>query len=125
MPIDLFGIDIAGIIGDATAGQLRPVSVSRKSSTSPSIESMTDFRGKGKPPEVFVGEGFVDMRARKSRDGQTERAKGKVVVLIARSFETGFEAKEQDTLLIDGVTFTVGNVSSDPVEATWVCSVEA
>lgn len=111
---ELFGVDIAGIINDAFAGNLHALTLHKKSS------SGVDAYGVPVTSEAtHNGEGV-----RLSWDSKTATARGypmdaaKILVLQNGVSEPAIG----DAITIDSEKWRLIDVRKDPVNATWICA---
>ena len=105
---DLFGIDIAGLIYDATNGQLISGTLARKTKN-----GIKNFVFEGAPDDL---EETVNAQALSSTTKQR-------IVIIARSIVPTTTPRNRDILKFQDKEFTILSVTTDGAEATHTCFV--
>jgi hypothetical protein len=123
MGAELFGVDIAGIIADATAGQLFPVTLERYARGARDPSNLTG--GQPKTPTVVKGiEGFWEDFTGTPPPGIELEANDRKAVLIGDTIPAGGAPLRNDAITIEGQTlYAVQLLSRDPASAvyTYLC----
>ena len=117
---ELFGVDIAGIVADATSGQLLPVAVTRYVAGERAPGNLTG--GQNRVPATVVGiEGFFEDFTREPPPGVTVEVGDRKAVLIGDTIPAGGHPLKNDAITIEGETlYMVQLLSRDPAAATFV-----
>lgn len=121
----LFGLDIAALLRDGinSAGG---VLTGTLTVVTPGSRTPGDVAAGTNPTTtVHAFEGFVDDRAEVRVNGTLVRAGGRIVSILGASLPTGVAPASSDRVTIEGVTYTVLGVSSDPAAAVYECTVES
>lgn len=117
---ELFGVDIAGILADATAGQLLPVTVTRYAEAERDPGNLTGGRPKVPAPVTGI-EGFWEDFTGQPPPGIEIEANDRKAVLIGDTIPVGGEPRRNDAVEIEGQTlYVVQLVSRDPAGALFV-----
>lgn len=116
---DLFGLDIAKIVGDATKGQLLPATITSRTLADPDVNNPT---AAPTPTETsHTCEGIVDMYKDFFIDGERVRTEDRKILIIAESITPAVDPKPGDDVTIEGTTYAVvGTPERDPAAASWV-----
>lgn len=116
---ELFGVDIAGIVADATGGQLLPVIVTRYARGERDPDDLTG--GQAVEPAVVVGiEGFFEDFTRDAPPGVEVELGDRKAVLIGDTIPAGGEPRRNDAITIEGETlYVVLLMNRDPAAATF------
>lgn len=118
----LFGVDIAKLIaeGFAAEGGLRPATLVQKVTGTATVGALT--AGTNDTDRSIQGDGFVETVTR--RRGET-LAKGTtaIVSLIGDSFLPAVPQKD-DEVTIDGTTYKLLRVKTDPAAALYECQAQ-
>lgn len=120
---DLFGIDVAKIVGDSFKGQLLSATLKQYTVGTPTPGQLT---GGTNPTEtVYTGiDGFVDEYNESQIDGSSVKQGDRKVVLIGESLPAGVIPSEGDRIDIESFTdLLVVAVKRDPAAATYSCQV--
>lgn len=117
---ELFGIDIAGIVGDAMAGQLHAVTVTRYTEGERDPDNLTG--GRPREPATVTGiDGFWEDFTRDPPPGVTVELGDRKAVLIGDSIPAGGHPVRNDAITIEGKTlFMVQLLARDPASAVYV-----
>jgi hypothetical protein len=120
MGSELFGVDIAGIVADVTAGQLFPVTVTRHTEGERDPDNLTG--GKPRVPATVVGiEGFWEDFTRDPPPGVEIELGDRKAVLIGDTIPAGGVPRRNDAITIEGETlWVVQLISRDPASAVFV-----
>jgi hypothetical protein len=115
----LFGVDIAGIIADATAGQLFPVTVTRHTEGERDPDDLTG--GTPRVPATVTGiNGFWEDFTRDPPPGVEVELGDRKAVLIGDSIPEGGHPRRNDGITIEGQTlYVVQLINRDPASATY------
>lgn len=122
--LELFGLDVAGLVYDALKGQLRPGVLSRDASGARDPNNLAAGRAKAAPVTYeFEGAKMQELVTEKvSWDLRNVVADGlHRVIILSRSVDT--VPVLGDVLELDGETFVVEKVDTDPARATFTCTV--
>lgn len=116
---ELFGIDIAGIINTelANAGGVRSGTLTK---TAPGTRTGGSLTGGTNPTTTaHTFNGFVETKAKRRR-GQVGAEPMAVVTILGASVTPAAVPEVNDTVLIDGATFTLLELlNRDPAEAVY------
>lgn len=117
---ELFGVDIAGIVGDAMAGQLFPVTITRNEQGERDPNNLTG--GRPQEPATVVGiEGFWEDFTGQPPPGVVVELNDRKAVLIGDTIPPGGEPLRNDAIEIEGQTlYMVKPISRDPASAVFV-----
>lgn len=119
----LFGVDIAGIIADATNGQLLPVSVERYSRGARDPGNLTG--GQPATPATVAGiQGFWEDFTGTPPPGVELELNDRKAILIGDTIPAGGAPLRNDAITIEGQTlYVVQLISRDPASAvyTYLC----
>lgn len=120
MGSELFGVDIAGLIADNTAGQLFPVTITRFVEGERDPADLTG--GRAKVPTTVTGvDGFWEDFTRDPPPGVEVELGDRKAVLIGDGIPAGGHPLRNDAIEIEGVTlFVVQLISRDPASAAFV-----
>lgn len=114
---DLFGIDIAGEIGEAFDGQLVPATLT-KVTPGQRTESTGGTNPTSKP---YPCQGIIEHYVGRQIDGTRIRANDRRILLIANSLPAGIVPAHGDRVTIEGSTWNVVTLEDrDPAGATYV-----
>jgi hypothetical protein len=135
MGTKLFGVNISGILRSATKGRLVPIVLTKYT---PSGRDPNDLgSGLGLVGTDYTCEGFIeDPILVDGGTGMEPRAKivnsNRLVTIIGDSLPTGVEpfgdpedTAPADKVAIDGRTYYIVRVQTDPAKATYLCYVKA
>jgi hypothetical protein len=119
MGAELFGVDIAAIVADATAGQLFDVTVTRQVEGERDPDDLTG--GKPKTPDVVTGiTGFWEDFTRDPPPGILLELGDRKAVLIGDTIPAGKHPRRNDAITIEGETlYVVQLISRDPASAAF------
>lgn len=117
---ELFGVDIAGIVADATDGQLMPVVVTRYTRGARTPGNLTG--GQSKTPKTIKGiQGFWEDYTGTPPPGVTIELGDRKAVLIGNTIPAGGHPMLNDQITIEGQTlFMAKLLSRDPAAAVYV-----
>lgn len=117
---ELFGVDIAGILADATAGQLLSVSIERYAEGARQPGNLTG--GRAKVPTTITGiEGFWEDFTRDPPPGVEVELGDRKACLIGDTIPAGGHPLRNDAITIEGQTlYMVQLLSRDPAAALYV-----
>jgi hypothetical protein len=122
---EIFGIDLAGIIGDAIGDQVFPVTITRERRGARDPNNLTGGR-QPLPPLQFKGTGFWEDFDGRPSPGITVELNDRRGVLIGDTFDAGaLPALRNDQITVhepmgDLSLFVKGPVSRDPAGAVYV-----
>lgn len=121
--VNLFGIDIPKIIGDAFAGQLVPLQLIQVTPATRTSGSLT--AGLNPTTRTVSGEGVLENYQERTINGTRILQNNRRVLIIANSLPSGTVPEPNDKIKIEGSTFVIidGGVSRDPAGATYSCQV--
>lgn len=118
---NLFGLDIAGIVGDAFAGQL-VTSTFRKQSTT--TRGATATAGTSPSYVESTVDAFIDDKDVQRIGGTGAQTGGRRVGIIGASLPSGTVPEPGDEITIEGETYKILRVLRDPAAALYTCVVE-
>ncbi len=117
---DFFGVDIAGLIAENTAGQL-------VAGTMTSIAVGTRpgdvTAGRTQVPTVHDVQGFFDDYKDYEIDGTTIKAGDRRIVLIGNLIKPAIVPVSNWDITLEGDTYRIVTVNRDPAAATYTCHV--
>jgi len=117
----LFGLDIAGLVAENFAGQLLPVTLTRK--TPGEYDPIAGDNWIDGTTETYTSEGIVSEYADELKATGLVHEKHRKILIIAKPLGTAPRAGDKVT--IEGVSYTVTGVPSrDPAGATWTIKGE-
>ncbi len=119
MTIKLFGTNIAAEIGKATKGQLRVVTLTKRTAGTRTPGQLTG--GTNPTTTAYTCDGVVEEYTDQERSDAAIAEGAKKVLIIAASLPSGVKPATPDTVAVGGDTFEVLKVTTDPAEAAWVC----
>lgn len=122
--VELFGIDIAQVVADsiAGAGGVRPGSMTKVTPGTRTPGDLTD--GTNPTTTAHTFQGFVETKEAR-RDGQVGAGIMAVVTVIGASVVPLAVPEVNDTVVIDGVTYTLLELlSRDPASAVYEFAAE-
>jgi hypothetical protein len=115
---DIFGIDIAGIVADATDGQLLTATVVVRTDTARNPASLTSGQGKQDTPYQCQGL-WTDFTTREQDTDMVEVGDRKAL-LIGNTLPPGIDTDDIHSITMDGATlYVVRLLASDPARATY------
>lgn len=115
----LFGVDIAGIIGNAMGGGLLPCTVYELSAGARTSGSLT--AGPARSDVPHTARGFIEEWAINQIDGDIVRRGDKRITVLGATIAGGYVPKDQDSILIEGNRYLIISiVERDPAAATYV-----
>lgn len=119
MGIDLFGVDIAGIIAGAVGPGLRDVVVTKSVFAASDPDNLTG--GRSATPVEFAGiKGIWEDVPRTPPPGVEILLNDRVAMLIGDTIPAGGMPERNDPILIDGLTlYVVQLISRDPAAAVY------
>lgn len=117
---NLFGVDIAGIVADATSGQLVPGTLHQISYGSRS-GSVTGGRTQTETDISF--EGIIESYTEDEIDETTVLSNDRRVLIITNSMAQSVVPEPNWDVTIEGLRYRVIAVSRDPAEATYTLQV--
>jgi len=115
---ELFGLDIAGIIGDEIGPGVLPATLIK---VTPGVRDVNDLTSGINPTEQsFDGRGFIDSYSDSQIDGTLIKIGDRKITLIGSTFEAIPEPT--DKITIEGLTHRIVNpIKRDPAAATYEC----
>lgn len=117
---DLFGVNIAGIIGQAMDSGLLPVTLTK---VTPGVRSTTDpTAGTNEVRKTYQGCGFID-DYKDYQINETTIRRGDRKILVTGNSLRGIVPITGDEIKIEGVSYTIIKVLRDPAAATYTCQV--
>lgn len=118
----LFGVDIAGAIGDALGPELLSATLHKTSAGSRTPGSLT---GGNNPTETgYAAKGVVDDYSDREVDGTNIRVGDRRVLLLASTIASAQVPDQGDAITIEGTRYeVVGPVKRDPAAAMYLCQV--
>lgn len=118
----LFGVDIAGIIGQVIGPLVLPATL-RKMILGTRSGDLTDGT---QPTHVdYAARGFIEDYKDKDIDGTLIRTTDRKITLLGATIASSAVPEPQDTVTIEGKTFYIIKVLRDPAAATYNCQVRA
>jgi hypothetical protein len=120
MGSELFGVDIAGLVADAMAGQLFPVTVTRYTAGNRAPGNLTG--GQPQTPATVTGiDGFWEDFTGDPPPGVTVELNDRKAVLIGDTIPAGGQPVRNDAITIEGQTlYAVKLINRDPASAVYV-----
>ncbi len=118
---DIFGVDIAGTIGDAFSEFVFDVTLTITTPTTRTPGSEDD--GTNPTDTDHIAKGFVSEYNEKQIDGTIIRLGDQKVVLFGSTLPSGVVPSPGDKTTAEGVPREIVHVKRDPASATYVCQV--
>ena len=117
--MDIFGIDIAGIINDALGDSMFDQVLIKSVKT----EDPDDSTKIVSVDTSYPCKGFVDVFEDKWVNGTTVKVTDRKIIILGASLQTGIEPEPGDTITAEGKNFTIvdDGVKRDPAAATYEC----
>lgn len=116
--MSIFGVDIAGIVGEALSGNLLTATLTRTEKT---YDPVTDTQTE--TAESFTTDGVVSSYSDEMIAGGHATHSERRILLVAQGL--GTEPRIGDEITIESKTYTVtGTPSRDPASATWTIKAE-
>lgn len=119
---DLFGVDIAAILYEATAGELRPGTLTKRTPGTRTTGALSG--GMNPTTSDYPCEGYVELGTSKRFDDQISRF-GNFVSIIGGSLLGAAVPAVDDYVTMDGRTFMILEMYVDPALALYVLRVES
>jgi hypothetical protein len=121
MGIELFGVDIAGILHDAMSDDFPEMILTKNTAGARTPGSLTS--GQGMTPASYSCNGFVDTYKEDEIDGTTVKKNDHKILIIGDSIEGGAVPEPGDTITAESIDFTIQEegVERDPAAATYLC----
>lgn len=117
---DLFGVNIAGIIGQSMDSGLLPVTLTK---VAPGVRSTTDpTAGTNEVRKSYPGRGFID-DYKDYQINETTIRRGDRRILVTGNSLRGIVPVTGDEIKIEGINYTIIKVLRDPAAATYTCQV--
>ncbi len=116
---DIFGLDIAGLIGDVLGDEVFDQTLikvtSSRDATNPSKQTQSETNHDCK--------GFVDNYSKENMRGTSVRITDHKIVILGATLPAGIEPEPGDKIIAEGKTFTIVDegVVRDPASATYEC----
>jgi len=124
MGVDLFGLDIAGIVADAvaSAGGVLDATLTK---VTPTTREPGNQAGGTQPTAVaYACKGFIAENSKGHAPGTMTRRAQLEVVLLGATINGGATVPEPgDRVAIEGKTFAIVSIDRDPAAATYTCGV--
>lgn len=115
---NLFGVDIAGIIGGAMNSGLPVITLIKV--TTGTRDPNDPTAGNRATEKSYKGRGFLDDYKDYQIDETTIR-RGDRKILVTGSSLNGIVPSAGDSIIAEGITFSIINVKRDPAAATYTC----
>jgi len=118
-PLNIFGVDLAGIIDNVLSPMLFDQTLIKITSTRDPVNSskMT------KSETPYPCKGFIDDSTEYAKKGTNINANDKFIVIIGKTLPDGITPEHGDKIIAESKTFTItkGGVDRDPAGATYTC----
>ena len=118
----LFGADIRGIIGDAFIGELNRLTLTKSIIGNSTKGSLT--AGPTITETEYECDGIISDKITDSFSGQPSRTEGEEALIIGASLPDGIEPQDGDFLTYEGKRYIIGEVSTDPDNASHICDIK-
>lgn len=119
MSIELFGIDIAGIVDDNISDGVLPATLTK---VTDGTRDSNNLAGGLNPVETpYSARGFIDSYTDDQINNTTILRNDRQITLIGNSIEGLQIPATGDIITIEGSAFDIINVTRDPAAATYVC----
>ena len=121
MGIDLFGVDIAGIIHDNMSDGFPQMILTKEIAGTRTAGSLTS--GQSMTPTSYSCNGFVDTYKADEIDGTTVKKNDHKILIIGDSIEGGAVPEPGDTITAESENYEIqeDGVIRDPAAATYLC----
>lgn len=127
MTFQPFGIDVAGLVGEAFNGNTQDV-ILRKFVPGARVTGDASA-GFVKTPVDYGAQGFITKRKAKGNEqnagaqGSSQAKTAETQILLFGTLIEGDQVPaEEDQIIIDGVIYTVQTIESDDTKATYLCN---
>ena len=115
----LLGVNFPKVIGKAFKGKLRPATLTKI--TQGAVDPMNYAAGPAQTETSFAAQGIESAYDESQIDGTIIQRNDRRVTLIADLIDSGAVPEVNDRITIEGKTYNVEAVSSDPARATYTC----
>lgn len=117
---ELFGVDVSGLIAEHVGPGVFDATLIKITRGARVSGKLT--QGVPKTRTSSSGKGFVETYDDRFIDGTLIKSSDRKITLIADTFPSGIVPNLKDEITIQGLTYTiVGDIKSDPANATYEC----
>jgi hypothetical protein len=123
----LFGIDVAQLVGDAFNGNTQDVTLRKWAAGA--LDPLDASKGNTLTPTDYAAQGFITERTAEGntnnngQQGSNQAKTGKTTILLFGALiDSAQVPAEEDDILIDGISYKIESADFDDTRAVYICT---